>query len=167
LCAVSSIKRRISEIIGKCERQAQPSEVWLDHTITASFQKKQLSSVSNSSDSGIKLKVMGVGCSTCGFEVFSLGAANVAGNKSGFVQLGSSNGIDAQAGDSAWHCTAIINGPSGSEAARTSLLRTSGDKYVGIWNAEVAPGIYKVSIAATAFDVEEIFADIITIEVKA
>jgi thiosulfate/3-mercaptopyruvate sulfurtransferase len=136
-------------------------------TITASFQKKQLRSVSNSSDREIKLKVMGVGCSTCGFEGFSLGAANLAGNKSGFVQLGSSNGIAARAEDSAFHCTAIINGPSGSETARTSLLRTSGDKYMGIWNAEVAPGVYNVSISATTSGIEEIFAEILKIEVKA
>ena len=72
-----------------------------------------------------------------------------------------------QAADSALHCTAIINGPDGSEAARTSLLRTSGYKYVGIWNANVAPGVYKVSIVATASGSAETFADVLEIEVKA
>ena len=67
--------------------------------------------------------------------------------------------------DSALRCTAIINGPNGSEAARTSLLRTSGYKYMGIWNANVAPGVYNVSIAATASGDAETFADVLEIEV--
>ena len=88
------------------------------------------------------------------------------------VQLGSSgktsqSNAAVQAADSALRCTAIVNGPDGSEAARTSLLRTSGYKYVGIWNANVAPGVYKVSIAAFASGSEETFADVLEIEVKA
>jgi hypothetical protein len=87
------------------------------------------------------------------------------------VQLGSSgktsqSNAAVQAADSSLHCVAIINGPDGSEAERTSLLRTSGYKYVGIWNANVAPGIYKVSIAASASGSEETFADVLEIEVK-
>ena len=65
------------------------------------------------------------------------------------------------------HCTAIINVPDGSEAAKASLLRTSGYKYVGIWNANVVPGVYKVSIAAFASGGSETFADVLQIEVKA
>jgi thiosulfate/3-mercaptopyruvate sulfurtransferase len=67
--------------------------------------------------------------------------------------------------DRALRCTAIITGPDGTEIARTSLLRTSGYKYVGIWNANVAPGIYKVSIVATASGNSETFADVLEIEV--
>ncbi len=112
------------------------------------------------------------GCSTCGFEGFALGtsgATGASGNKSGMVQL-SSSGKTSQAGgvqavDSALRCTAIINGPDGSEAARTSLLRTSGYKYMGIWTAKVAPGVYKVSILATASGSAKTFADVLEIEV--
>lgn len=138
-------------------------------TITASFREKQTNVASNSSGGEIKLTVKG--CATCGFEGFSLGTASATGNKSGIVQLGSSgktsqsSGVAVQVEDSALRCTAIVNGPDGSEAARTSLLRTSGYKYVGIWNANVAPGIYKVSIAATASGSEETFADVLSIEV--
>ena len=138
-------------------------------TLTASFRHKQPSSASNLSGNEIKLTVKG--CATCGFEGFSLGTVRGTGNNSGTVQLGSSgktyqsSGVAEQAIDSTLRCTAIINGPDGSEAARTSLLRTSGDKYVGIWNANVAPGVYKVSIAASASGTFQAFKGVLEIEV--
>ena len=140
-------------------------------TLTASFRERQTNASENSSSNGdTRLTVKG--CSTCGFEGFALGtsgASGASGNKSGIVQL-SSSGKTSQAGgvqvvDSALRCTAIINGPEGSEAARTSLLRTSGYKYMGIWNANVAPGVYKVSIAVTASGSAKTFADVLEIEV--
>jgi thiosulfate/3-mercaptopyruvate sulfurtransferase len=138
-------------------------------TITASFQElqtKETKAAENSSPNDeVKLTIKG--CSTCGFEGFSLGAT---GNKSGMVSLGSSgktsqSSTAMQTADSALRCTVIVNGPDGSEAARTSLLRTSGYKYVGIWNANVAPGVYKVSIEATASGSAKTFADVLEIEV--
>ncbi len=136
-------------------------------TITASFQELQTSAANNSSGGENKLTIKG--CSTCGFEGFSLGTTSATGNKSRMVQLGSSGKTSASSAalqaDSALRCTAIVNGPDGSEAARTSLLRTSGYKYAGIWDANVAPGIYKVSIAATASGSAEAFADVLEIEV--
>jgi thiosulfate/3-mercaptopyruvate sulfurtransferase len=88
------------------------------------------------------------------------------------IQLGSS-GKTSQSGaalasqnmDSTLRCTAIIRGSDGSEAARISLLRTSGFNYAGIWNADVAPGFYNVSIMATVSGSSEIFADVLQIEV--
>ena len=124
-------------------------------TITASFQEKQTANL-QAIPSGSEVKLTIKGCVTCGFEGFALGTSGNSGNNSGPVQLSSSgkasapNGGGVQTVDNALRCTAIITGPDGSEAARTSLLRTSGYKYVGIWNANVAPGIYKVSILATA-----------------
>lgn len=141
-------------------------------TITASFRELQTIAAENSStDNETRLTVKG--CSTCGFEGFALGtsgASGASGNKSGMVQLGSS-GKTSQAGaavqvvDNALRCTAVINGADGSEAARTGLLRTSGYKYMGIWNANVAPGVYKVSISATASGIAKTFADVMEIEV--
>ena len=142
-------------------------------TITATFLELQANAENSSPNEEIELTIKG--CATCGFEGFALGtsgASGASGNKSGMVQLGSSgktsqSNAAVQAADSALRCTAIVNGPDGSEAARTSLLRTSGYKYVGIWNANVAPGVYKVSIAAFASGSEETFADVLEIEVKA
>lgn len=142
-------------------------------TITASFQEKQMANANDSSDDEVKLTIKG--CSTCGFEGFALGtsgASGASGNRSGSLQL-SSSGKSSQSGsaehtaDSALRCTAIVIGPDGSEAARKSLLHTSGYKYVGIWNANVAPGVYKLSIEATAFGKAETFVDALEIEVLA
>ncbi len=140
-------------------------------TITASFRESQTIAAENSSQNG-ETRLTVKGCSTCGFEGFALGTSGASGaseNNSGIVQL-SSSGKTSQVGgvqvvDSALRCTAIINGPDGSEAARTSLLRTSGYKYMGIWTANVAPGVYKVSILATASGSAKTFADVLEIEV--
>jgi thiosulfate/3-mercaptopyruvate sulfurtransferase len=142
-------------------------------TITASFREKQAKAENSSLNEEIELTIKG--CATCGFEGFALGtsgASGASGNISGMVQLGSSgktlqSNVAVQAADSVLRCVAIVNGPDGSEAARTSLLRTSGYKYVGIWNANVVPGVYKVSIAAFASGGSETFADVLEIEVKA
>jgi thiosulfate/3-mercaptopyruvate sulfurtransferase len=153
--------------------QAKPNPVRSGSTttITASFREKQMATAGNSSSGEAKLTIKG--CATCGFEGFALGtsgASGASGNKSGTIQL-SSSGKTSQSSaagqDNALHCTAIINAPDGSEAASTSLLRTSGYKYVGIWNANVAPGVYKVSIAASASGHTETFADVLEIEVNA
>ncbi len=139
-------------------------------TITASFQELQIkeTKAAENSSPNDEVKLTIKGCSTCGFEGFSLGATG--GNKSGILQLGSSgktsqSSTAVKTADSALRCTVIVNGPDGSEAARTSLLRTSGYKYAGIWNANVAPGVYKVSIAATASGSAKTFADVLEIEV--
>jgi len=135
--------------------------------ITATFQEKQAKAENSSPNGEIKLTVKG--CSTCGFEGFSLGAAGAMGNKSGIVRLGSSgktsqSSAAVQAAASALRCTAIVKGPDGSEAARTSLLRTSGDTYVGIWKASVKPGDYSVSISASG--AAKVFKDVLKIEVS-
>lgn len=88
------------------------------------------------------------------------------------IQLGSSGktsqsdaAMASQNMDSILRCAAIISGSDGSEAARISLLRTSGFNYAGIWNADIAPGFYNVSIMALVSGSSEIFADVLQIEV--
>jgi len=140
-------------------------------TITASFQERHMATADISSGDDVKLTIKG--CATCGFEGFALGtsgASGATGNKSGTIQLSSSGKTpqsSAAGQDNALRCTAIISAPDGSEVASTSLLRTSGYKYVGIWSANVAPGVYKVSITASASGHTENFADVLEIEVNA
>jgi thiosulfate/3-mercaptopyruvate sulfurtransferase len=156
--------------------EAKPNPVRFGQAtaITASFQELQAkaadnSSLNSSSNEGVKLTVKG--CATCGFGS-PQGFANLD-RKDGYVQIGTSGktspstGANVQKADSTLRCTAIVNAPDGSEAARTSMLHTSAGKYVGIWSANVDPGIYKVSIVATAFGNAETFADVLEIEVKA
>jgi thiosulfate/3-mercaptopyruvate sulfurtransferase len=47
------------------------------------------------------------------------------------------------------------------------MLHTSAGKYAGIWSANVKPGIYKVSIVATASGNAETFVNVLDIEVLA
>jgi hypothetical protein len=61
--------------------------------------------------------------------------------------------------------SAVINGPDSSEMGRTSLRWASGDKYVGIWNANVPPGVYRVDIVASASGNAEVFTDALKIMV--
>ncbi len=150
------------------EVQAKPNPVRSGYTttITASFQELQIKTAQNSSpNEDIKLTIK-AGCATCGFEGFALGTTRATGNKSGTVQLSSSSKVNqSNWRDDTLRCTAIVNGPDGSEVARTSLLRTTDYKYVGIWNANVASGVYKVSINASANGLTKVFADILEIKV--
>jgi thiosulfate/3-mercaptopyruvate sulfurtransferase len=134
---------------------------------SSSFDSSSNSSLNSSTNKEVKLTVKG--CATCGFGS-PQGFANLD-RKDGYVQIGSTGkttpttGANVQKTDSTLRCSAIINAPDGSEAARTSMLQTSAGKYVGIWSANVAPGIYKVSIVATSSGNAENFADVLEIEV--
>lgn len=134
-------------------------------TLTASFRKSQPKPKVDST-AGKEMILNVAGCVSCGFGS-PQGFANLD-RKSGTVQIGSSGNAQRAAtgaADGAMRCTAIINGPDGSEAGRTSLLHTSGDTYMGIWKASVAPGDYNVSISASASGNAEVFTDVLNIEV--
>jgi thiosulfate/3-mercaptopyruvate sulfurtransferase len=121
--------------------------------------------------SGGEIKLTVKGCVTCGFGS-PQGFANLD-RKNGFVQVGSNgeapNGgtpsIASDVADVSLRCSAVINGPDASEVERINLRQASGDKYVGIWNANVPPGVYKVSIVASASGNAEVFTDVLKIEV--
>lgn len=132
--------------------------------ITASFREKQTNATRNSSVGDIKLTVKG--CATCGFGS-PQGFANLD-RKNGFVQIGSNgeaSSVASGVADGSLCCSAVINGPDASEVGRTNLRQASGDNYVGIWNANVPPGVYKVSIVASASGNAEVFTDVLKIEV--
>lgn len=151
------------------EIEANPNPVQSGRatSITASFQERQPAAENSSSNDEVKLTVKG--CVTCGFGS-PQSFANI-NRSSGMVQIGSgaktsqSEEDASQDGVSSLRCIAIMKSPDGSEAARTNLLHSSEGKYAGIWSADVAPGIYKVSLVATASSNAETFADVLEIEV--
>ncbi len=164
----------------KVEAKPNPVRSGQATSITASFGELQskstesssLNSSLNSSNEEVKLTVKG--CATCGFGS-PQGFANLD-RKDGYVQIGStgkttpatnSNEANVQKVDRTLRCSAIINAPDGSEVTRTSMLQTSAGKYVGIWSANVPPGIYKVSLVATASGNAETFVNVLEIEVLA
>jgi len=160
------------ELIG-AEARPNPVRKGQATSITASFQELQAKTADNSSSSNSssneEARLTVKGCATCGFGS-PQGFANLD-RKDGYVQIGSTGksssttGANAQKSDSTLRCIAIINAPDGSEVTRTSMLHTSAGKYMGIWSANVAPGIYKVSLVATASGNAETFVNVLDIEV--
>jgi thiosulfate/3-mercaptopyruvate sulfurtransferase len=169
----------------KAEASPNPVRSGRTTTITASFRElaaggKSSSSDSSSSDSSsssslnssngeVRLTVKG--CATCGFGS-PQGFANLA-RKDGFVQIGSTgqaasaggNDTVLQKADSTLRCSAVINAADGTEVTRMSMLQTSAGKYMGIWSANVDPGTYDVSIAATVSGNAQTFVNVLQIKV--
>ncbi len=130
-------------------------------TITASFQEKQAKAGENSSKNGeVKLTVKG--CVTCGF-----GSPQSYANldrKDGYVQIGSSD-KPPQESAGTLKCTAVIKDSQGVEVGEVNTLRTSGERYVGIWNAKINPDVYKVSMVASDSGLSKTFPDVLEIKV--
>ena len=172
------------------EVSAQPNPVRSGEstTISALFRERKTeekanmpssSSSANSSSADQEAKLTVKGCATCGFGS-PQGFANLD-RKDGYVQIGSagkaaqssatsnasaqSSAIDSEISDGTLRCSAVIETSDGTEVARTSLLQTSAGRYMGVWNAGVAPGIYNVSIVATLDGNAEAFVDVMTVEV--
>ena len=63
--------------------------------------------------------------------------------------------------------SALIKSPSGKQVSSVVLkrIRSDGDEFSGIWNANVASGVYSVDIVATLDEVTETFRDAMRIEV--
>lgn len=143
-------------------------------SITAYFQEAAANFTESSTDvSGLEEgddRLTVKGCVGCGFGS-PQGFANLQ-RKNGSVQIGSSagtpatSGTDGQSEETALRCTAVINAPDGSEAARVQLIQTIGGRYAGIWNAGEA-GVYMVSIIASSNGNSETFANVLEIEVIA
>ena len=45
------------------------------------------------------------------------------------------------------------------------MKRISGDQFAGIWNANVAAGVYRVDIVASLENINKTFSDALEIEV--
>ena len=61
--------------------------------------------------------------------------------------------------------TASIKDSTGKEAAKLSLIRSSGNEYYQDWTASVPAGIYRVDIAASSLQGSESFPQALQIEV--
>ncbi|HON34837.1 MAG TPA: rhodanese-like domain-containing protein [Methanothrix sp.] len=166
------------------EASAQPNPVRSGSatTISASFRKRESAASQASADNSSatkEAKLTVKGCATCGFGS-PQGFANLD-RKDGYVQIGStgratqgsasanatspSPGIGDGVRDGTLSCSAVIDGADGIEVARTSLLQTSGGRYMGVWNANISPGLYNVSIVASIGGNAKAFVDVLVVEV--
>ncbi len=134
---------------------------------TISSQKNAPSGSKLENDTILKIK----GCATCGAEAFFLdtGGIHSGNNNSGIVQLGSTGAGTAKtrksSGQSSIKCTAIITSSDGREIDKRSMQQISDREFLGIWNANVAGGTYKVTIIASTPGITKIFRDKVSIEV--
>jgi hypothetical protein len=60
---------------------------------------------------------------------------------------------------------ASIRGATGTDIGMVNLTKSSGNKYSGIWKADVSAGIYNVTLAASSLQASETFSDVLQIEV--
>jgi thiosulfate/3-mercaptopyruvate sulfurtransferase len=125
--------------------------------ITAVFEKED----QNSNETILTIK----GCATCGFGS-PQGYADLSSN-GGVVKIGSSSQAQKSAADSGFFVSALVKSPSGDTVSKVIMkrIKSTGDEFAGIWNANVAAGIYGVDIVAALGDITETFPDAIEIEI--
>lgn len=133
-------------------------------TINASFKESQPEG-SDPPDGPGETRLTVQGCATCGFGSPQSFAS--IDRSSGIARIGSTGKASSPAATSEeiLRCTAIIHGPEGSEVDRTALLSTSEGDCMGIWNANVSPGLYRVGLLVMAGSISEAFHDLLEIEV--
>ena len=85
----------------------------------------------------------------------------------GTIKTGSSSQAEKSVAGSGFTASALIKSPSGEQVSRVVLerIRSDGDEFTGIWNANAASGVYSVDIVATLDEVAETFRDAMRIEV--
>ncbi len=146
--------------LGEINAEPNPVQSGEAITISATFEEGTINDSEMAHAKEILLTVKG--CSTCAFG--SPQSFSKIGQTNGVVHLGS-NPTASEAADASLRCTASITSPNGSEVGKVSLLRTSGEKYVGLWNARVPAGDYKISIQASSSEVSKTFSNVLELKV--
>jgi len=72
---------------------------------------------------------------------------------------------DSSGGQALLTAVATINNTTGDEVGKLGLLQSADNEYSGIWNADVAAGIYKATIVASSPQASGTFKDALQIEV--
>ncbi len=139
--------------------------------ITALFKEKNISLAGlpknanqNQSENETVLTVKG--CATCGFGS-PQGYADLS-STDGVVKIGSTSQAQRSADGKVFTVSAEVLSPSGDTVNRVIMkrIRSDGDEFSGIWNANVAAGVYRVNIVATlGEEATETFPDAVQIEV--
>ncbi|MDD1749495.1 MAG: sulfurtransferase [Methanothrix sp.] len=105
------------------------------------------------------------GCATCGFGS-PQGYADLS-STDGVVKIGSTSQEQKSAAEKSFTVSALVSSPSGNTVSKVIMkrIKSDGDEFAGIWNANVAAGTYGVDIVATLGDITETFPDAMQIEV--
>lgn len=156
---------RLNISIEEAKAQPNPAKIGDAVQITVTFvQEDQTAESDETPASNRNETVLTVkGCATCGFgspQGFAdLGSAN------GVVQIGSSTKTQQSASDDGFKVTAKVKSQAGATVSSVIMKRVSGDEFAGIWKANVAAGMYRVDIVASANEVTKTFTDALEIQV--
>ncbi len=103
------------------------------------------------------------GCAGCAFNAPQT-FADIS-SSDGVARIGSTSQSQKETANNSFQVAAVVKNQAGDEVARRILKRSSGDEFTGVWNANVAAGVYKVDIVATLEDISKTFPDALQIEV--
>ena len=83
------------------------------------------------------------------------------------MKIGSTSQAQKSAAEKGFTVSAQVLSPSGDAVSRVIMkrIKSDGDEFAGIWNANVAAGVYRVNIVATLGEITETFPDAMQIEV--
>lgn len=131
--------------------------------ITALFEEMNNSSSANQNASETVLTIKG--CATCGFGS-PQGYADLS-STDGTVKIGSTSQAQRTAAEKVFTVSAQLLSPSGDTVSRVVMkrIKSDGDEFVGIWNANVAAGTYWVDVVATLGEITKTFPDALKIKV--
>jgi thiosulfate/3-mercaptopyruvate sulfurtransferase len=152
----------------KAYAKPNPAKIGDVVQITAVFEEKNISSASvteNGNQSGNETILTIKGCATCGFGS-PQGYADLS-STGGVVKIGSTSQAQKSAAEKGFTVSAQVLSPSGDTISQVIMkrIKSDGDEFAGIWNANVAAGVYSVDIVATLGETTETFPDAMQIEV--
>jgi thiosulfate/3-mercaptopyruvate sulfurtransferase len=152
----------------KAYAKPNPAKIGDVVQITVLFEGKNISSASlpkNVNLSGNETILTIKGCATCGFGS-PQGYADLS-STGGVVKIGSTSQAQKIAAEKSFTVSAQVLSSSGDTVSRVIMkrIKSDGDEFAGIWNANVAAGVYTVDIVAALGENTKPFPDAMQIEV--
>lgn len=159
---------RLNIALQEAYAQPNPAKIGDVVQITAVFEELNRSSSRPTQDAGLNGNetVLTIkGCATCGFGS-PQGYADLSSND-GMVKIGATTQDQRAAAAKVFTVSAQLISPSGDTVSRVVMkrIKSDSDVFVGIWNANVAAGTYRVDIVAALGEITETFPDALKIQV--
>ncbi len=159
---------RLNIALREAYAKPNPAKIGDVVQITALFEEMNNSSSlrqeavnQNGSETVLTIK----GCATCGFGS-PQGYADLS-STDGVVKIGATSQAQRTAAEKAFTVSAQLLSPSGDTVSRVVMkrIKSDGDEFIGIWNANVAAGTYRVDVVATLGEITKSFQDAFKIKV--
>ncbi len=157
---------RLNIALREAYAKPNPAKIGDVVQITALFEEKNISSSLRPQEVNQSERILTIkGCATCGFGS-PQGYADLS-STDGVVKIGTSSQAQKSAAEKGFTVSAQLLSPSGDAISRVIMkrIKSDGDEFVGIWNANVAAGTYRVDVVATLGEITETFPDAVKIKV--